>query len=107
MDSKVESDKDVPGIDAGVQDPRPPVSKPASSKQTKPKPAPTKTQGKKRKMVSKISDRPSQARNSKPGLVTKRRKPTNSLRSEDESVAEDILEKEPRVDDEEADVQRA
>nr|GFB16315.1 hypothetical protein [Tanacetum cinerariifolium] len=73
-------------------DPRPPVSKPASSKQTKPKPAPTKT---------------SQARNSKPGLVTKRRKPTNSLRSEDESVAEDILEKEPRVDDEEADVQRA
>nr|GFA81524.1 E-beta-farnesene synthase [Tanacetum cinerariifolium] len=88
-------------------DPRPPVSKPASSKQTEPKPTPAKTQGRKRKMVSKISDRPSQARNSKPGLVTKRRKPTNSLRSEDESVAEDILEKEPRVDDEEADVQRA
>nr|GEW46672.1 uncharacterized mitochondrial protein AtMg00810-like [Tanacetum cinerariifolium] len=42
-----------------------------------------------------------------PGSVTKRRKPTSSLRSVDESVAEGIPEKEPRVDDEEADVQRA
>nr|GFB46062.1 hypothetical protein [Tanacetum cinerariifolium] len=39
--------------------------------------------------------------------VTKRRKPTSSLRSVDESVAEGIPEKEPRFDDEEADVQRA
>nr|GEW61522.1 hypothetical protein [Tanacetum cinerariifolium] len=60
-------------------DPRPPVSKPASSKQPEPKPTPAKTQGKKR----------------------------NSLRSVDEFVAEDIPEKEPRVDDEEADVQWA
>nr|GFC15207.1 hypothetical protein [Tanacetum cinerariifolium] len=87
-------------------DPRPPVSKPASSKQPEPKPVSPKTQGKKRKLVSEISGRPSQARKSKSGLVTKRRKPTSSLRSVDESVAEDILEKEPRVDDEEADVAR-
>nr|GEY74980.1 hypothetical protein [Tanacetum cinerariifolium] len=60
-------------------DPRPPVLKPASSKQPEPKPAPAKTQGKKR----------------------------NSLRSVDEFVAKDIPEKEPRVDDEEADVQWA
>nr|GFA12081.1 E-beta-farnesene synthase [Tanacetum cinerariifolium] len=84
-------------------DPRPPVSKPASSKQTKPKPAPAKTHGKKRKLVTEISDKPSQARKSKPGLVSKRRKPISSLRS----VAEDIPDKEPRVDDVEADVQRA
>nr|GEZ41710.1 retrovirus-related Pol polyprotein from transposon TNT 1-94 [Tanacetum cinerariifolium] len=88
-------------------DPRPPVSKPASSKQPEPKPAPAKTQGKKRKLVTEISDKPSQARKSKPGLVSKRRKPISSLRSVDESVAEDIPEKEPRADDEEADVQRA
>nr|GEU87289.1 hypothetical protein [Tanacetum cinerariifolium] len=50
---------------------------------------------------------PSPARRSKPGLVTKRRKPTNSLRLVDESVDEDILEKEPIFDDEEVDVQRA
>nr|GEU50788.1 hypothetical protein [Tanacetum cinerariifolium] len=64
-------------------DPRPPVLKPASSKQPEPKPAPAKTQGKKRK-----------------------RKPISSSRFVDESVAKDIPEKEPRVDDEEADVQR-
>nr|GEY77357.1 hypothetical protein [Tanacetum cinerariifolium] len=46
-------------------------------------------------------------RKSKPSLVTKRRKHTSSLRSVDESVAEGIHEKKPRVDDEEADVQRA
>nr|GEY19658.1 retrovirus-related Pol polyprotein from transposon TNT 1-94 [Tanacetum cinerariifolium] len=55
----------------------------------------------------KTSDKPSPARKSKPGLVTKRRKPTNSLKSVDESVDEGIPEKEPRFDDEEADVQRA
>nr|GEW14438.1 hypothetical protein [Tanacetum cinerariifolium] len=47
-----------------------------------------------------------QARRSKPGLVTKRCKPTSSLRSVDESVTEGIPEKEPRFNDEEADVQR-
>nr|GFA86518.1 hypothetical protein [Tanacetum cinerariifolium] len=48
-----------------------------------------------------------QAKRSKPGLVTKRHKPTSSLRSVDESVDEGIPEKEPRFDDEEADIQRA
>nr|GEY73439.1 E-beta-farnesene synthase [Tanacetum cinerariifolium] len=51
---------------------RPPVIKPASSQQPKPKPTPAKSQGKK-----------------------------------SESVDEGIPEKEPRVDDEEADIQRA
>nr|GEV13565.1 hypothetical protein [Tanacetum cinerariifolium] len=92
---------------APKEDPRPPVLKPASTKQPEPKPASAKTQGKKCKLVSEISDRPSQARKSKLGLVTKRRNPTSSLRSVDESVAEDIPKKEPRVDDEEADVHRA
>nr|GEY02413.1 retrovirus-related Pol polyprotein from transposon TNT 1-94 [Tanacetum cinerariifolium] len=87
-------------------DPRPLVSKPASSQQPEPKPAPAKTQGKKRKLVTKIFDKPSQARKSRPGLVSKRRKPISSLRSLNKSVAEGIPEKEPRVVDEEADVQR-
>nr|GEU88704.1 retrovirus-related Pol polyprotein from transposon TNT 1-94 [Tanacetum cinerariifolium] len=73
-----------------------PVSKPASTKQPEPKSAPAKTQGKKRKLVTEISDKPSQARKSRPSLVSKRRKPISSLRSVDESVAEDIPEKEPR-----------
>nr|GFA78264.1 hypothetical protein [Tanacetum cinerariifolium] len=40
-------------------------------------------------------------------FLTKRRKPASSLRSVDESVNEDIPEKEPRFNDEEADIQRA
>nr|GEV17224.1 retrovirus-related Pol polyprotein from transposon TNT 1-94 [Tanacetum cinerariifolium] len=68
---------------APKEDLRPPVSKPASSQQPEPQPAPAKSQGKKRKLVTKISDKPSQARKSSPGL------------------------KKPRVDDEEVDVQRA
>nr|GEV19331.1 hypothetical protein [Tanacetum cinerariifolium] len=84
-----------------------PVTKPASSQQPEPKPAPAKSQGKKRKLVTEISDKPSLARKSRPGLVSKQRKPISSLRSVDESVAEGILEKEPRVNDEEANVQRA
>nr|GEV89275.1 retrovirus-related Pol polyprotein from transposon TNT 1-94 [Tanacetum cinerariifolium] len=62
-------------------DPRPPVTKPASSQQPKPKPAPAKSKGKKRKLVTKTSNKPSSARRSKPSLVTKRRKPTSSLSS--------------------------
>nr|GEX41825.1 hypothetical protein [Tanacetum cinerariifolium] len=84
---------------------RPPVTKPASSQQTKPRPAPAKTQGKKRKLVIEISDKPSSARKSRPSLVLKQRKPISSLRSVDEFMAECIPEKEPRVDDEEADVE--
>nr|GEZ57748.1 histone deacetylase 14 [Tanacetum cinerariifolium] len=88
-------------------DPRPPVSKPASTKQPEPKPAPAKTQGKKRKLTTELSDKPSKAKKSRPGSISKRRKLISSLRSVDESVAEDVPEKELRVDDEEADVQRA
>nr|GEU91235.1 E-beta-farnesene synthase [Tanacetum cinerariifolium] len=85
----------------------PPVIKTASSQHPKPKPAPIKSQEKKYKVVTETSDKPSPAKRSKPGLVTKRRKPTSSLRSVDESVDEGIPEKEPRFDDEEADLQRA
>nr|GEW36568.1 integrase, catalytic region, zinc finger, CCHC-type, peptidase aspartic, catalytic [Tanacetum cinerariifolium] len=86
---------------------RPPIIKPTSSQQPEPKPAPTMSQGKKRKLVTKTSDKLSLARKSKLGLVTKRRKPTSSLRSIDMSVDKGIPDKEPRFDDEEADVQRA
>nr|GEX83405.1 hypothetical protein [Tanacetum cinerariifolium] len=61
---------------------RPPVTKPASSQQPEPKPAPSKSMGKKHKLVMETSDKPSPARKSRSGL-------------------------EPRFDDEEADVQRA
>nr|GEZ63027.1 E-beta-farnesene synthase [Tanacetum cinerariifolium] len=89
------------------EDLRPPIIKPTLSQQPKPKPAPAKSQGKKRKLVTETSDKPSLARRSKLGLVTKRCKPTSSLRSVDESIVEGILEKEPRFDDKEADIQRA
>nr|GEW26067.1 hypothetical protein [Tanacetum cinerariifolium] len=83
------------------------VSESTSSQQPKPKPAPAKTQEKKRKLVTETSDEPSPAKRSKPGLVTKRRKPTSSLRFIDEFVDEGIPEREPRFDDEEADMQMA
>nr|GEY90041.1 E-beta-farnesene synthase [Tanacetum cinerariifolium] len=86
---------------------RPPATKPASSQQPKPKPAPAKSQEKKRKLVTKTSDKLSPAKRSKLGLVTKRRKPTSSLRSVDESVDKSIPEKEPRFDDEVVDIQSA
>nr|GEX73084.1 hypothetical protein [Tanacetum cinerariifolium] len=86
---------------------RPLVTKPTSSQQPEPKPAPVKSQGKKLKLVMETSDKPSPAKRSKPGLVTKRCKPTSSLRSVYESVDEGIPKKEPRFDDEESDIQRA
>nr|GEU55923.1 retrovirus-related Pol polyprotein from transposon TNT 1-94 [Tanacetum cinerariifolium] len=61
-----------------------------------PAPKPTKTT-KKSKLTApkatKISDKPSQARKSRPGLVSKRHKPISSLKSVDESVAEEVQEK--------------
>nr|GEW97543.1 Gag-Pol polyprotein [Tanacetum cinerariifolium] len=65
------------------------------------------TQGKKRKLPTEIPDKPSKAMKSRPGLVSKKCKPLSSMRSLDESVAKDVPAKEPRVDDEEADMQRA
>nr|GEU77243.1 E-beta-farnesene synthase [Tanacetum cinerariifolium] len=83
-------------------------SKPTAPKASLRLPVTTaKTQGKKRKLVTEKSNKPSQSRKSRPCLVSKRRKPISSLRSVDKFVAEGIPEKEPRVDDEEADVQRA
>nr|GEW56606.1 hypothetical protein [Tanacetum cinerariifolium] len=92
-----------------------PVTKPAaakafestSSQQPKPKHEPAKTQEKKHKLVTKTSDELSPAKHSKPSLVTKRRKPTSSLRLVDEFVDEGIPEREPRFDDEEADMKKA
>nr|GEW77658.1 reverse transcriptase domain-containing protein [Tanacetum cinerariifolium] len=88
-------------------DPRLSISKPVSTKQPEPKSAPAKTQGKKRKLTTEISDKPSKSMKSRPGLVSKKHKPLSSLRSVDESVAEDVPTKEPQFDDEEANVQRA
>nr|GEW47364.1 hypothetical protein [Tanacetum cinerariifolium] len=96
-----------PKATAPKVDLRPPVSKPVLSKQPKPKSAPAKTQGKKRKLTTKISDKPSKAIKSRPGLVSKKRKHINTLRSVDELVDADVPEKEPQVDNEEADVHRA
>nr|GEX76777.1 hypothetical protein [Tanacetum cinerariifolium] len=79
--------------------PRPSVSKPISSTQAEPKSAPAKTQGKKRKLTTEISDKPSKAIKSRHGFSTPK--------SVDKSVAEDVPAKEPRVNEEEADVQRA
>nr|GEU89603.1 hypothetical protein [Tanacetum cinerariifolium] len=81
------------------------ASKSTSSQQPKPKTAPAKTQEKKRKLVTKTSDEPSLAKSSKLGLVTKRRKATNSLRLVDEFGDKGIPDREPRFDDEEADMQ--
>nr|GFD16824.1 hypothetical protein [Tanacetum cinerariifolium] len=87
--------------------PRPSVSKPISSTQPEPTSAPAKPQGKKRKLTTKISDKPFKAIKSRHGFVSKKGKPISTLRSVDELVAEDVPAKKPRVDDEEADVQRA
>nr|GFA68143.1 hypothetical protein [Tanacetum cinerariifolium] len=74
------------------------------------------TQGKKKanplvipsvRLVKETSDEPSPAKRSKPGLVTKQCKPTSSLRLVDEFVDEGVPENEPRLDDEEANLQRA
>nr|GEZ93803.1 histone deacetylase 14 [Tanacetum cinerariifolium] len=65
-----------------------------------PVPKPTKT-ARKPKLIAPKADLRS------PDLVSKKRKPLSSLRSVDESVAEDVPTKEPQVDDEEADMQRA
>nr|GEW01821.1 reverse transcriptase domain-containing protein [Tanacetum cinerariifolium] len=88
-------------------DPESPAPKPTkASKKSKPS-APKAEPEKKHKLVTETSDEPSPAKSSKPGLVTKRRKPTSSLSLVDEFVDEGIPEREPRFDDEEADMQRA
>nr|GEV33982.1 hypothetical protein [Tanacetum cinerariifolium] len=83
------------------------ASESTSSQQPKPKPTPTKTQEKKCNLVAETSDEPSPAKSFKPGKVTKRHKPTISLILVDEFIDKGIPKKEPRFDDEEADMQRA
>nr|GFD17123.1 histone deacetylase 14 [Tanacetum cinerariifolium] len=58
-------------LSAPKADLRPLVTIQASSQQPEAKPAPAKSKGKKRKLVTKTSDKPSPAKRSKPGLVTK------------------------------------
>nr|GEV28044.1 histone deacetylase 14 [Tanacetum cinerariifolium] len=88
-------------------DPDSPAPKPTqATKKSKPS-APKAAPEKKRKLDTETSDEPSPAKSSKLGLVTKRRKPTSSLRLVYEFVDEGIPEREPRFDDEEADMQRA
>nr|GEW90246.1 retrovirus-related Pol polyprotein from transposon TNT 1-94 [Tanacetum cinerariifolium] len=67
-------------------DPRPPISKPVSSKQPEPKSAPAKTQGKKRKLTTEITNKPSKAIKSRLGFVFKKRKPISTLRALEESL---------------------
>nr|GEY11762.1 monodehydroascorbate reductase [Tanacetum cinerariifolium] len=75
--------------------------------QPEPTSAPAKPQGKKRKLTTEISDKPFKATKSRHGFVSKKRKPISTLKSLDESVAKDVPAKEPQVDAEEADMQRA
>nr|GEX79402.1 hypothetical protein [Tanacetum cinerariifolium] len=82
------------------------ASKSTSSQQPKPKHAPIMPQEKKRKLIKETSDKPSPAKRSKRGLVTKRRKSTSLLRLVDEFVDKGVPENEPRFDDEEANLQR-
>nr|GEU69316.1 hypothetical protein [Tanacetum cinerariifolium] len=87
--------------------PRPSISKPVTSAQPKPKSAPAKTQRKKRKPTTYIHDKPSKATKSRHGFVSKKHTPISTLKSVDESVAEDVPAKELQVDVKEANIKRA
>ncbi|GJR39121.1 copia protein [Tanacetum coccineum] len=105
-----------------VSDPDSPAPKPAkatkpkASKQSKPlapkaatkkpKPAPAKPQEKKRKLVTETSEVPSPTKLSKAGKVVKKRTKKSSLQLVDEFVDEGVLENEPKIGDEEIDLQK-
>ncbi|GJU18181.1 E-beta-farnesene synthase [Tanacetum coccineum] len=84
-------------------------SKPLTPKAAtkKPKPAPAKPQEKKRKLVTETSEAPSPAKRSKAGKVVKKRTKKSSPQLVDEFVDEGVPENEPRIGDEEADLQKA
>ncbi|GJS24167.1 retrovirus-related pol polyprotein from transposon TNT 1-94 [Tanacetum coccineum] len=92
-------------------------AKPKASKQSKPlapkaatkkpKPAPAKPQEKKRKLVMETSEAPSPAKRSKAGKVVKKRTKKSSLQLVDEFLDEGVPENEPRIGDEEVDLQKA
>nr|GEW28388.1 retrovirus-related Pol polyprotein from transposon TNT 1-94 [Tanacetum cinerariifolium] len=63
------------------ENPRPPVSKPVSSKQPVPKSAPAKPRGKKRNLTTEVSDKPSTTIKSRHGFVSKNASPS-ALREE-------------------------
>ncbi|GJS91835.1 hypothetical protein Tco_0774471 [Tanacetum coccineum] len=87
-----------------------PKTKPSTAKTTKstpsqppkPKPAPAKPQEKKRKRALDAVEAPSQAKRSKAGRVSKKR----MLQLRDKFIDEGVPATEPRVDDEEAIVQK-
>ncbi|GJZ83746.1 retrovirus-related pol polyprotein from transposon TNT 1-94 [Tanacetum coccineum] len=93
------------------------ATKPKASKQSKPlapiaatkkpKPAPAKPQENKRKLVTETSEAPSPAKRSKAGKVVKKRTKKSSLQLVDEFVDEGVPENEPKIGDEEADLQKA
>ncbi|GJW23054.1 hypothetical protein Tco_0033676 [Tanacetum coccineum] len=62
---------------------------------------------KKQKLVKETPDEPSPAKRLKGGLVGKRRKPKSPLKLVDEFAYEGVPISEPRIDDKEADYQRA
>ncbi|GKC28170.1 monodehydroascorbate reductase, partial [Tanacetum coccineum] len=66
-----------------------------------------KPKGKKHKLVTKTSEAPSPAKRSKAGKVAKKRTKKSSPRLVDEFVNEGVPENEPRIGDEEADLQKA
>ncbi|GJU80950.1 hypothetical protein Tco_1283315 [Tanacetum coccineum] len=61
---------------------------------------------KKQKLVTETSEAPSPAKRSKAGKVVKKRTKKSSLQLVDEFVDEGVLENEPRIGDEEADLKR-
>nr|GEV95170.1 reverse transcriptase domain-containing protein [Tanacetum cinerariifolium] len=79
--------------------PRPSVSTLVTSAQPEPTSAPAEPQGKKRKLTTETSDKPSKAKKSKYGFVSKK----CTLKS----VAEDAPAKKPQVDAEDANMQKA
>ncbi|GKG07364.1 integrase, catalytic region, zinc finger, CCHC-type containing protein, partial [Tanacetum coccineum] len=84
-------------------------SKPLAPKEAtkKPKPAPAKPQEKKQKLVTETSEAPSPAKRSKAGKVVKKRMKKSSLQLVDGFFDEGVPKNEPRIGDEEADLQKA
>ncbi|GJZ34369.1 retrovirus-related pol polyprotein from transposon TNT 1-94 [Tanacetum coccineum] len=78
------------------------TTKSIPSQPPKPKPAPAKPQEKKRKRALDAAEAPSLAKRSKAGRVSKKR----TLQLRDEFINEGVPATEPRVDDEEAIVQK-
>ncbi|GJR62680.1 hypothetical protein Tco_1504842 [Tanacetum coccineum] len=83
------------------------ISKSTSSQPPKPKPTPDRPQEKKRKLVLDTAEAPSQAKHSKAGKVSKKRKLQSTLQLVDEFIDEGVPEDEPRFGDEEADMRKA